>query len=99
LGRAAADAVGFLHSRFCISHDYDLRLPVARRWEPVVLRRYLSSFRIVEGTRGTAALERRYSERAEAADHRLPVVANATVSRLMVAVYHALRPRWRLRSA
>ncbi len=96
--RAALDEVGLLDNRYRISHDYDLWLRVARRWEPVVLGRYLSSFRMVEGTLSMAGFERQFREHEEVA--RLhgrppPALANAATSRLIVLVYSALRARRR----
>ena len=101
--RRALDEVGPLENRYRISHDYDLWLRVARRWEPIVLERYLSSFRMVEGTLSMAGFERQFREHEEVArlrgdDHRLPVLANAVISRLIVAVYKLMRLRRRLAS-
>jgi glycosyltransferase involved in cell wall biosynthesis len=101
--RAALDAVGPLDNRYRISHDYDLWLRVARRWPPVVLERYLSNFRMVEGTLSMAGFERQFREHEEVArlrgdGHRLPVAANAAMSRLIVAVYKLMRLRRQLRA-
>jgi glycosyltransferase involved in cell wall biosynthesis len=101
--REALDQVGPLDNRYRISHDYDLWLRVARRWEPVVLERYLSSFRMVEGTLSMAGFERQFREHEEVArlrgdGHRLPVLANAAMSRLIVASYKLMRMRRRLAS-
>jgi glycosyltransferase involved in cell wall biosynthesis len=97
--RAALDAVGSLDNRYRISHDYDLWLRVARRWPPIVLERYLSNFRMVEGTLSMAGFERQFREHEEVArqrgdGHRLSVAANALMSRLIVLIYRALRA-WR----
>jgi hypothetical protein len=94
--RAALDEVGPLDNRYRISHDYDLWLRVARRWPPVVLERYLSNFRMVEGTLSMAGFERQFREHEEVArlrgdGHRLPVLANAGMSRLIPAVYKLMR--------
>lgn len=94
--RWALEEAGPLDSRYRISHDYDLWLRVARRHDPVVLRRTLSSFRMVEGTLSMAGFERQFREHEECArrhgdGHRLPVLGNAIMSRLIVAVYRALR--------
>ena len=91
---------GPLDDRYAISHDYDLWLRVARRGDPVVLRRYLSSFRMVEGTLSMEGFERQFAEHAEVArrhgeGHRLAVAVNALTSRLIVLVYRALRARRR----
>jgi glycosyltransferase involved in cell wall biosynthesis len=100
--RAALEEVGPLDNRFRISHDYDLWLRVAQRWPPVVLERYLSNFRMVEGTLSMAGFERQFREHEEVArlrgdGHRLPVLANAAMSRLIPAVYKLLR--WRRQRA
>lgn len=91
---------GPLDDRYAISHDYDLWLRVARHGDPVVLRRYLSSFRMVEGTLSMEGFERQFAEHAEVArrhgeGHPLAVAANALTSRLIVLVYRALRARRR----
>jgi glycosyltransferase involved in cell wall biosynthesis len=96
--RAALEEVGPLDNRFRISHDYDLWLRVAQRWPPVVLERYLSNFRMVEGTLSMAGFERQFREHEEVArlrgdGHRVPVLTNAAMSRLIPAVYKVMR--WR----
>jgi glycosyltransferase involved in cell wall biosynthesis len=101
--RAALDAVGPLDNRYRISHDYDLWLRVARRWDPVVLERYLSNFTMVEGTLSMAGFERQFREHEEVArlhgdGHRLPVTANAVMSRLIVLSYRAMRLARRARA-
>jgi glycosyltransferase involved in cell wall biosynthesis len=101
--RAALDAVGPLDNRYRISHDYDLWLRVARRWRPVVLRSYLASFRMVEGTLSMSGFERQFREHREVArlrgdGHRLPLIVNAIMSRLIPAVYKAMRLGRRLRA-
>jgi glycosyltransferase involved in cell wall biosynthesis len=94
--RGALAEAGPLDPRYRISHDYDLWLRVARRHDPVVLRRYLSSFRMVEGTLSMAGFEQQFREHAECArrhgeGHRIAVAANEVMSRLIVAVYSGLR--------
>jgi glycosyltransferase involved in cell wall biosynthesis len=101
--RSALDEVGLLDERYTFSHDYDLWLRLARRWEPRVLRRYLACFRVVEGTLGMAGFERQFREHAEVArlhgdGRRLPVAANAVMTQLIVGSYRALRLARRLRS-
>jgi glycosyltransferase involved in cell wall biosynthesis len=98
--RRALDDVGPLDDRYRISHDYDLWLRVARRWRPIVLRRYLSSFRMTEGTLSMAGFERQFREHEDVArsrgdGHRVPVAVNALMSRLIVLVYRAMRARRR----
>jgi glycosyltransferase involved in cell wall biosynthesis len=94
--RRALEEAGPLNGRYHISHDYDLWLRVGRRHEPLVLRRYLSSFRMVEGTLSMSGFELQFREHAEVArrhgaGHRAAVAANAVTSRLIVAVYRVLR--------
>jgi len=98
--RAALDEVGPLDDAYRISHDYDLWLRVARRWPPLVLARYLSSFRMADGTLSMAGFERQFREHEQVArrrghGHRLPVAVNAVMSRLIVLVYRVLRARRR----
>ncbi len=96
--RSALEEAGPLDERYRISHDYDLWLRVGRRHDPIVLRRYLSSFRMMEGTLSMAGFERQFREHADIArrrggDHRLAVALNGAMSRLIVAVYRGLRAR------
>ena len=102
--RQALEAVGPLDERYRISHDYDLWLRVARLGRPIVLRRDLASFRMTEGTLSMAGFELQFREHAEIArrhanGHRLPLVTNALMSRLIPAVYRVLRLRRRLASS
>ena len=101
--RAALEEAGPLDPRYRISHDYDLWLRVGRRHRPIVLRRMLSNFRMVEGTLSMAGFERQFTEHADCArrrgdGHRLAVAANALMSQAIVAVYRALRSARRLRA-
>lgn len=94
--REALDEAGPLDPRYRISHDYDIWLRVGRRHRPVVLRRTLSSFRMMEGTESMEGFERQFREHAEiarryGAGHPLPVAVNRAMSRLIVWVYRALR--------
>jgi len=94
--RAALEEAGLLDERYAISHDYELWLRVGARHAPVVLERTLSSFRMTEGTASMEGFERQFREHAEVArlhgaGHPLPVSVNAVMSRLIVAVYRALR--------
>jgi glycosyltransferase involved in cell wall biosynthesis len=102
--RCVLEEAGPLDGRYRISHDYDLWLRVARERDPIVLRRTLASFRMVEGTLSMAGFERQFREHEECArrhgdGHRLPVLGNAVMSRLIVAVYRGLRAARRLRAA
>ena len=96
--RSALERVGLLDERYKMSHDYDLWLRVARLSDPVVLRRYLSSFRMVEGTLSMSGFERQFVEHEECArrrgdGHRLAVAANAATSRAIIAIYKLMRRR------
>ena len=100
--RRALEEAGPLDERYRISHDYDIWLRIARHHDPIVLRRYLSSFRMVEGTLSMAGFERQFAEHEQVArrrgeGHPAPVAANALMSRLIVAVYRGLRAARRLR--
>ena len=102
--REALDEAGPLDPRYRISHDYDLWLRVARRHEPIVLRRTLSSFRMTEGTQSMQGFELQFREHAEVArrhgeGHPLPVAVNHVMSRLIVLVYRALRALRNARAA
>lgn len=96
--------LGGFDERYRISVDYDLQLKFARRGDPVVLRRTLSNFRMVEGTLSMAGFERQFAEHAEQArrhgeGHRVAVAANQAISRGIVLTYRALRAGRRRRMA
>ncbi len=96
--KVALDQVGQLDQNYQISHDYDLWLRVARLADPVVLRRYLSRFRMVEGTLSMSGFEQQFDEHARIArnrgkGHPIPVAANVLLSRLIVLAYRAMRLR------
>jgi hypothetical protein len=62
----------------------------------VVLRRTLSSFRMVEGTLSMAGFERQFLEHADCArrrgeGHPVAVALNRVMSRAIVAIYRGLR--------
>jgi glycosyltransferase involved in cell wall biosynthesis len=92
---ALAEAGGF-DERYRISVDYDLQLRIARRHDPIVLDRYLASFRMIEGTLSMSGFRRQFREHAEqarrhGAGHPLPVAANQVISAAIVAVYEGMR--------
>jgi glycosyltransferase involved in cell wall biosynthesis len=102
--RDALRELGGFDERYRISVDYDLQLKFARRGDPVVLSRTLSSFRMVEGTLSMAGFERQFAEHAEQArrhgdGHRVAVAANQALSRAIVLAYRTLRAGRRRRSA
>jgi glycosyltransferase involved in cell wall biosynthesis len=101
--RTTLEGTGPLDERYRISHDYDLWLRVGHHHGPLVLRRYLSSFRMVEGTLSMAGFERQFREHAEVArlhgaGHGAAVTANATMSRLIVLAYRGMRALRRARA-
>jgi glycosyltransferase involved in cell wall biosynthesis len=101
--RDALLQLGGFDERYRISVDYDLQLKLARRGDPVVLRRTLSSFRMVEGTLSMSGFERQFAEHAEQArrhgdGHRVAVAANQALSRAIVLAYRALRASRRRRT-
>jgi glycosyltransferase involved in cell wall biosynthesis len=102
--RSVLEAVGGFDERYRISVDYDLQLRVARRGDPVVLRRDLAAFRMAEGSLSMAGFERQFAEHAEQArrhgeGHPVAVALNRVLSRGIVHAYRALRARRRLLAA
>jgi glycosyltransferase involved in cell wall biosynthesis len=100
---ALVEAGGF-DERYRISVDYDLQLRVARRHDPVVLRRYLASFRMTEGTLSMSGFRTQFREHAEQArrhgsGHRAAVALNQLLSAGIVGVYEGMRRVRALRSA
>lgn len=96
LRREAFELVGLFDERYRISMDYDLYLRLARRADPLILDRYLSDFRMVEGTLSMSGFETQFREHAEQArrhgyGHRLPVTVNQLASRAIVLAYRAMR--------
>jgi glycosyltransferase involved in cell wall biosynthesis len=101
--RAALEEANGFDERYRISVDYDLQLRIARRYDPIVLRRNLSSFRMAEGTLSMAGFRTQFREHAEqarrhGAGHRVPVAANQVISAGIVGVYEVMR-RVRSRAA
>jgi GT2 family glycosyltransferase len=94
--RAALDEAGGFDERYRISIDYDLQLRMARRHDPLVLRRYLASFRMVEGTLSMSGFETQFREHAEqarrhGAGHRVAVGVNQAISAGIVGTYGVMR--------
>jgi glycosyltransferase involved in cell wall biosynthesis len=94
--REALAAAGGFDERYRISVDYDLQLRIARRHAPIVLDRYLASFRMVEGTLSMSGFRTQFREHAEQArrhgrGHPLPVAVNQLISLGIVSVYEAMR--------
>ena len=102
--RSALDRVGPLDTRYVISHDYDLWLRVGRLGDPIVLRRYLATFAMAEGTLSMAGFERQFREHAEVArsrgqGHPVALAGNRVMSVLIPAIYRGLRFRRRFSSS
>lgn len=96
LRREAFETAGLFDERYRISMDYDLYLRLGRYHDPLILDRYLSDFRMVEGTLSMSGFETQFREHAEQArrhghGHRLAVTANHLVSRLIVLTYRGMR--------
>ena len=94
--RGVLAEAGPLDPTYPTAHDYDLWLRVARHGDPVVLRRYLSSFRMTEGTLSMEGFERQFAEHAHNArehgeGHALAVILNRLLSSGIVAAYRGLR--------
>ena len=94
--RATLAEAGDFDERYRISVDYDLQLRVARGHDPLILRRYLASFRMVEGTLSMSGFQTQFREHAEQArrhgnGHRLAVTLNQAISGGIVAIYEAMR--------
>jgi glycosyltransferase involved in cell wall biosynthesis len=94
--RETLEESGGFDERYRISVDYDLQLRVARRHDPLILRRYLASFRMVEGTLSMSGFQMQFREHAEQArrhgdGHRVAVALNQAISGGIVAIYEAMR--------
>ncbi len=94
--RATLEEAGGFDERYRISVDYDLQLRIARRHDPIVLRRVLASFRMVEGTLSMSGFRTQFREHAEQArrhgrGHRVAVATNQFASLGIVATYEAMR--------
>lgn len=95
--RAVAQEVGGYDERYETSMDYDLWLRLARRGDPIVLDRYLASFRFLESSVSvTVGHETQFREHAlqarkYGAGHPVATAANQVLSRLIVVIYRAMR--------
>jgi glycosyltransferase involved in cell wall biosynthesis len=94
--REMLEESGGFDERYRISVDYDLQLRIARRHDPLILRRYLASFRMVEGTLSMSGFQEQFREHAEQArrhgdGHRAAVFLNQAISGGIVAIYEAMR--------
>jgi glycosyltransferase involved in cell wall biosynthesis len=94
--RTTLDEAGDFDERYRISVDYDLQLRIARRHDPLILRRYLASFRMVEGTLSMSGFQTQFREHSEQArrhgnGHRIAVALNQAISGGIVAIYEAMR--------
>jgi glycosyltransferase involved in cell wall biosynthesis len=94
--RAALEEAGGFDERYRISVDYDLQLRIARRHDPVVLRRNLAAFRMAEGSLSMSGFRTQFREHAEQArrhgsGHAAAVALNQLISLGIVGVYEGLR--------
>ena len=94
--REAFDRVGLLDERFKYSMDYDLWLRLGGIVPPLVLGEPLAAFRMAEGSLSMSGFERQFAEHAQnarehGAGHPLAVALNRLTSRLIVAIYRAMR--------
>jgi len=90
-----AESGGF-DLRYRISVDYDLQLRIARHHDPLILERYLASFRMAEGSLSMSGFKTQFREHAEQArrhgeGHRVAVAVNQALSVGIVGTYEALR--------
>jgi glycosyltransferase involved in cell wall biosynthesis len=90
--------IGGFDERYRISVDYDLQLRIARRHDPIVLRRYLASFRMIEGTLSMSGFKTQFREHAEqarrhGAGHPVAVALNQALSAGIVLAYEGMRLR------
>jgi glycosyltransferase involved in cell wall biosynthesis len=102
--RAALAEAGGFDERYRISVDYDLQLRIARRHDPLVLPRYLASFRMAEGSLSMSGFRTQFREHAEqarrhGAGHRTAVAANQVISAGIVGAYELMRRLRALRAA
>jgi glycosyltransferase involved in cell wall biosynthesis len=101
--REALAEVGGFDLRYRISVDYDLQLRIAARHEPLVLDRYLASFRMAEGSLSMSGFKTQFREHAEqarrhGAGHPVPVAVNQALSLGIIGTYEAMRRVRELRS-
>ena len=94
--RTVLEEAGGFDERYRISVDYDLQLRIARHHDPLILRRYLASFRMVKGTLSMSGFQTQFREHAEQArrhgkGHRLAVALNQAISGGIVAIYETMR--------
>jgi glycosyltransferase involved in cell wall biosynthesis len=100
--REALHESGGFDLRYRISVDYDLQLRIARQHDPVILRRYLSAFRMAEGSLSMSGFRTQFREHAEQArrhgdGHRVAVAANQVISAGIVGTYEVMRRLRRMR--
>jgi glycosyltransferase involved in cell wall biosynthesis len=94
--RQALEESGGFDLRYRISVDYDLQLRIAARHDPLVLDRYLASFRMAEGSLSMSGFRTQFREHAEQArrhgdGHRAAVALNQLLSAGIVGVYEGMR--------
>ncbi|MEA2493353.1 MAG: hypothetical protein QOJ29_1264 [Thermoleophilaceae bacterium] len=101
--RDELERLGGFEERFRYSMDYDVWLKLGKRCAPVFIDAPLAAFRMAEGSLSMSGFERQFSEHAQNASehgegHPLAVAANRVTSRVIVAIYKALRAIRRVRS-
>jgi glycosyltransferase involved in cell wall biosynthesis len=94
--REALAEIGGFDLRYRISVDYDLQLRIAAKHDPLILDRYLASFRMAEGSLSMAGFKTQFREHAEQArrhgdGHRAAVALNQAISAGIVGVYEGMR--------
>jgi GT2 family glycosyltransferase len=102
--KSAYEAVGPIDTQYRYSMDYEVFLRIAKLSDPVILERELAAFTMVAGTLSMTGFEDQFDEhlrqaRMHGEGHRLAVLGNEVMSRLIVLVYRALRESRRLRTA
>ena len=95
--REVALEIGGYDERYKNSMDYDMWLRLARRGDPIVLDRYLASFRFLESSVSvTVGFENQFREHALQArlygdGHPVAMAVNQVLSRLIVVIYRAMQ--------
>lgn len=102
--RSVALELGGLDRRFKYSADYDLWLKLGRRGPPAYVDALLARFRMGEGSLSITGFEQQFEEHAlnareNGGGHRIAVIVNQGMSRLIVAVYRAIMRFRRLRGS
>ena len=94
--REAYEAIGPLRLDLHYSMDYDMFLRLAKRGDPVILKRDLAVFMMDEGTKSMSGFEEQFREHHEVArehgtGHPFALGANAVTSRTITLAYRGMR--------